>query len=99
MLPLLVSGRDEAALRAQADRYADWLSQHPEVDWGSVVATAALHRTHFGSRAAVSVREGSEAADALRALAEGRPHAAVSQAEARASVARSGVSVHRAGSQ
>ena len=83
LIPLLVSGRDEAALRAQADRYAGWLSQHPEVDWGSVVATAALHRTHFGSRAAVSVREGSEAADALRALAEGRPHAAVSQAEAR----------------
>ena len=25
-LPLLVSGRDEAALRAQAERYADWLS-------------------------------------------------------------------------
>ena len=24
----LVSGRDEAALRAQADRYADWLSRH-----------------------------------------------------------------------
>src|SRR5438128_2670239 len=27
-LPLLVSGRDEAALRAQAGRYADWLSTH-----------------------------------------------------------------------
>ena len=27
-IPLLVSGRDEAALRAQADRYADWLSSH-----------------------------------------------------------------------
>ena len=27
-IPLLVSGRDEAALRAQAGRYADWLSTH-----------------------------------------------------------------------
>src|SRR5262249_48212883 len=29
-LPLLVSGRDEAALRSQAARYADWLSGHAE---------------------------------------------------------------------
>ena len=27
-IPLLVSGRDEVALRAQAERYADWLSSH-----------------------------------------------------------------------
>ncbi|WP_426410337.1 SDR family NAD(P)-dependent oxidoreductase [Bradyrhizobium ganzhouense] len=83
MIPLLVSGRDEAALRAQAGRYGEWLSQHPDVDFGSVVATAALHRTQFGSRAAVSVRDAAEAADALRLLAEGRPHAAVSIGEAR----------------
>ena len=28
-MPLLVSGRDEAALRAQAGRYGEWLSRHP----------------------------------------------------------------------
>ncbi|MDN3279531.1 beta-ketoacyl synthase N-terminal-like domain-containing protein, partial [Frankia sp. RB7] len=83
MIPLLVSGRDEAALRAQAGRYGEWLSQHPDVDFNSVVATAALHRTQFASRAAVSVRDAAEAVDALRALAEGRPHAAVSVGEAR----------------
>ena len=81
--PLLVSGRDEAALRAQAGRYADWLSRHADVDWSAVVSTAALHRTHFASRASVSVRDATEAVEALRALGEGRSHAAVSQAEAR----------------
>src|SRR5262249_51172680 len=81
--PLLGSGRGEAALRAQAGRYADWLSQHPEVEWSAVVSTAALHRTHFGSRAAVSVRDASEAVEALRALGEGRAHTAVSLGEAR----------------
>src|SRR5207244_10170084 len=82
-LPLLVSGRDDAALRAQADRYAGWLSRHPEVDWSEVVSTAALHRTHFAARAAVSARDGSEAVEALRALGEGRSHAAVSLGEAK----------------
>ncbi|KJC49054.1 hypothetical protein UB31_15940, partial [Bradyrhizobium sp. LTSP849] len=83
LIPLLVSGRDEAALRAQAGRYGEWLSQHPDVDFRSVIATAALHRTQFASRAAVSVRDAAEAEEALRALAEGRPHAAVSVGEAR----------------
>ncbi|WP_280712560.1 type I polyketide synthase, partial [Bradyrhizobium sp. BR13661] len=83
MIPLLVSGRDEAALRAQAGRYGEWLSQHPQADWSSVVTTAALHRTQFASRAAVSVRDAKEAEEALRALAEGRPHAVVSVGEAR----------------
>ncbi|MCK1410434.1 type I polyketide synthase, partial [Bradyrhizobium sp. 76] len=83
LIPLLVSGRDEAALRAQAGRYGEWLSGHPDADFRSVLATAALHRTQFGSRAAVSVRDVSEAADALRSLAEGRPHAAVSVGEVR----------------
>ena len=78
LIPLLVSGRDEMALRAQAGRYGEWLSRHPEADWSSVVRTAALHRTQFGFRASVSARDASEAVEALRALAEGRPHAAVS---------------------
>ena len=81
-LPLLVSGRDEAALRAQAGRYADWLSRHPDVDWGAVLSTAALHRTHFTSRASVAVRQAAEARAALLALSAGHSHAAVSLGEA-----------------
>ncbi|WP_276575476.1 type I polyketide synthase, partial [Bradyrhizobium monzae] len=83
LIPLLVSGRDEAALRAQAGRYGEWLSQHPQADWPSIVATAALHRTQFASRASMSVRDAAEAVAALGALAEGRPHATVSVADAR----------------
>ena len=83
LIPLLVSGRDEAALRAQAGRYGEWLSQHPDADFHSVLATAAQHRTQFASRAAVSVRDAAEAVEALHALAEGRPHATVSVGEAR----------------
>jgi pimaricinolide synthase PimS1 len=82
-IPLLISGRDEPALRAQAGRYGEWLSTHADVDWSDVVSTAALHRTHFASRASVSVRDAAEAAEALRALSEGRSHAAVSAGEAR----------------
>ena len=94
-LPLLVSGRDEAALRAQAGRYGEWLSQHGEADWSAVVRTAALHRTQFGSRASVSARDASEAVEALRALGEGRPHAAVAVGEAKGGQA--GVPVYGAG--
>ena len=82
-IPLLVSGRDEAALRAQAERYADWLSRHPDVDWAAVVSTAALHRTHFAARASVSARDAADATEALLALSEGRSHAAVSVGAAR----------------
>ncbi|HKP59933.1 MAG TPA: SDR family NAD(P)-dependent oxidoreductase, partial [Polyangiales bacterium] len=65
-LPLLLSGRDEAALRAQAQRLADWLRAHPEARWVDVVHTAALHRTHFDERAVVMAPE------ALEALAQGQ---------------------------
>ena len=54
-----------------------------EVDWSAVVSTAALHRTQFAARASVSARDAAEAMAALRALGEGRSHAAVSVGEAR----------------
>nr|WP_207710093.1 type I polyketide synthase [Actinokineospora pegani] len=68
-LPLLVSGRDRDALRAQAARWADWLDANP-VDPLDVVRTAAL-RTHHASRAAISP---ADIPAALRALADGAPH-------------------------
>ncbi|MDX3550166.1 acyltransferase domain-containing protein, partial [Streptomyces europaeiscabiei] len=39
-----------------------------------VAATAALHRTHFDTRAAVLAASTHEATAGLRAIAEGRPH-------------------------
>ena len=94
-IPLLVSGRDEAALRAQAERYADWLSTHPDVDWADVLSTAALHRTHFAARASVSARDAAEATEALRALGEGRSHAAVSVGDSARAGSEAGVSCSR----
>jgi hypothetical protein len=77
-LPLLVSGRDEAALRSQAGRWADWLRSHPETDLAAVVRTAAVNRTHFDARAAIQADDVGQAQDALDALAQGRAHPAVS---------------------
>ena len=56
---------------------------HPDVDWAAVLRTAALHRTHFASRASVSARDAAEATEALRALGAGRSHGAVSEGQAR----------------
>ena len=42
-----------------------------------------MHRTHFAARASVSARDAAEATAALRALGEGRSHAAVSLGTAR----------------
>ncbi|WP_437688199.1 SDR family NAD(P)-dependent oxidoreductase [Sorangium sp. So ce176] len=83
-LPLLVSGRDEAALRAQAERWAAWLAAHPEARRADVVHTAALRRTHLGARAAVTAASAADAAAALTALSQGEPHPAVTLGEARA---------------
>jgi pimaricinolide synthase PimS1 len=82
-LPLLVSGRDEVALRAQAGRWARWLEVHPDAGFPSVLRTAALHRTHFDARAALAVSSQREAIEALRALADARPHAALTLGRAR----------------
>ena len=82
-LPLLVSGRDEAALRSQAGRWSEWLGSHPQADLAAVVRTAAVNRTHFDARAAVQVDDIGQAQEALDALAQGRAHPAVSAGMAR----------------
>ena len=81
-VPLLVSGRDEDALRGQARRWAAWLAAHPDVALADVVRTAALHRTHFERRAALFVDDITQATQALTALADGRAHAAVTLGKA-----------------
>jgi acyl transferase domain-containing protein len=73
----VLSGRDRNALRRQAARWADWLAARPEVPLAGVARTAALHRTHFTVRASVLASSSGAAADALRALADGVPHADV----------------------
>ncbi|MEU5812070.1 type I polyketide synthase, partial [Streptomyces sp. NPDC047718] len=76
-LPVVVSGRDEAALREQAGRWADWLEARPGVAVAGVAVTAGRHRTHFESRASVVAADSAGLVEALRALAGGVPHDAV----------------------
>lgn len=82
-LPLLISASDGIALRAQARRWSDWLTRQPGIPWPDVVTSAALHRTQFATRAAVSARGTEEAVQLLTELAAGRPHKAVTVGEAR----------------
>ncbi|MFJ9693753.1 beta-ketoacyl synthase N-terminal-like domain-containing protein [Kitasatospora sp. NPDC101183] len=67
-VPLLVSGRDEAAVREQAARWADWLEAHSTVPLADVALTAARHRTHFEHRAVVVAGSTADAAAQLRAV-------------------------------
>ncbi|MGW0737868.1 SDR family NAD(P)-dependent oxidoreductase, partial [Streptomyces sp. NPDC002851] len=73
-LPLVVSGADDAALRAQAGRWADWLAGHSDVPLRDVAATAALRRIQLEHRACAVAETTEEAAAALRALADGISH-------------------------
>ncbi|MFI6153791.1 type I polyketide synthase [Kitasatospora sp. NPDC051170] len=72
-VPLLVSGRDEAAVREQAARWADWLEANPVTPLAAVAATAAHHRTLFDHRAAVVATSVAEAVVGLRGVAGGEP--------------------------
>ncbi|MFE3590616.1 amino acid adenylation domain-containing protein [Streptomyces niveus] len=81
-LPVVISGRDEKALRDQARRWADWLERHPGVPLRDIAHTAARRRTHFPQRAAVTTADRTVAAAALAALADDRSHPALVRASA-----------------
>ncbi len=74
---LLVSARDDDALRAQAHQLAAWLKSHPTLDWRDLVYSAASRRTHFDLRAAVMGAGPAEVEEALVALQQGVSHPAV----------------------
>ncbi|MFV6051854.1 SDR family NAD(P)-dependent oxidoreductase, partial [Streptomyces sp. NPDC056297] len=78
-LPVVVSGRDEAALREQAGRWASWLSGHEGIRLAEAVRTAGAHRTHFKHRASAVAADTTELVAALNALAEGQAHPAVTE--------------------
>ncbi|WP_433281410.1 SDR family NAD(P)-dependent oxidoreductase [Micromonospora sp. CA-244673] len=75
-LPWLLSARTPAALRDQADRLIGYAGQHPDVEVDGVAATL-LTRCGFARRAAVL--PGGDPIEALRALAQDRPHPALLQ--------------------
>src|SRR5690606_2708639 len=70
-LPFAVSGRSEAALRAQAARLAEHLAGHPEVPLADVARSLLTTRTPWEHRAVVVAEDADELKAALRALAEG----------------------------
>ncbi|MFJ7415708.1 SDR family NAD(P)-dependent oxidoreductase, partial [Streptomyces sp. NPDC098077] len=76
-VPVVVSGRDETAMREQAGRWASWLAGQTDVALADVAVTAARHRTHFESRASVVAADSADLVEALEALAAGEVHDAV----------------------
>jgi pimaricinolide synthase PimS1 len=82
VLPWVVSGRGEAALRAQALRLHDQVSEDSGVRSQDVGFSLASSRSVFESRAVV-IGEGGELPDGLEALARGRLSQGVIEGEAR----------------
>jgi acyl transferase domain-containing protein/acyl carrier protein len=75
-LPILLSGRGEAALAEQARRLRGHLEARPELRLVDVAYSLASARSHFEHRACVVASSRAELLEALAALAEGTPHPA-----------------------
>ncbi|MFJ7023416.1 type I polyketide synthase [Streptomyces sp. NPDC101117] len=69
--PLLVSGRGEPALRAQAAALLDHVRAHPGRSLLDLAHSLAVSRAHLEERAAVIAADEASASAALAALAEG----------------------------
>ncbi|WP_433395050.1 type I polyketide synthase [Streptomyces sp. CA-146814] len=69
--PLVISGTDTAALRAQARNWAEWLDARPAASMRDIAYTSAVGRTHFDARAVVFAGNTVDAAEALRAVEPG----------------------------
>src|SRR5262249_53957689 len=62
---LTVSARNEAGLRDQCRRYADWIENHDQ-DPGDLCYSATVGRTHFPHRVAIVGRDREELANRVR---------------------------------
>ncbi|WP_333741615.1 acyltransferase domain-containing protein, partial [Streptomyces sp. IBSBF 2806] len=69
-VPVLLSGRGEGALRAQAGRLADFLERHPDLPTDTVARMLAGSRTVFEHRAAVTGDDRKQLLTRLRSLAD-----------------------------
>jgi acyl transferase domain-containing protein len=72
LLPWVVSGRTEQAMRDAAIRLRDWVAADPGLDPAAVAVALATSRTHFPYRAAILAEDGPGFVHALESLAEGR---------------------------
>jgi amino acid adenylation domain-containing protein len=76
VVPLILSAKTEAALRAQAARLRARLSERPLLRLADVAFTLAAGRAHLDHRAVLVAGDRAEALEGLAALAAGRPSAA-----------------------
>ncbi len=72
-IPFVLSGRTPQALRAQAARLTEFLTENPSLPPLDVARTLAAGRTHLDHRGAVVARDHTELLAALTALANGEP--------------------------
>ncbi|MEU7560367.1 type I polyketide synthase [Streptomyces eurythermus] len=84
-LPVVLSGRTEAAVREQAERLAAHLAAHPRLTLPDTGFTLA-GRTRFEHRAVATVRDRAELLGAVQALAQGRPAPGLVTGRARSGV-------------
>ncbi|WP_169811001.1 type I polyketide synthase [Nocardia amamiensis] len=68
---LVLSAKSTDALRELAGRYRDVLATHPETELVDTCAAAALGRTHFGERAAITFDTAAQLRAALDNVASG----------------------------
>ncbi|WP_046708714.1 type I polyketide synthase, partial [Streptomyces europaeiscabiei] len=73
MVPMLLSGRGEGALRAQAGQMADFLERYPDLPTDTAAHMLAGTRTMFEHRAAVTANNRTELVTRLRTLADTNP--------------------------
>ncbi|MFB6567405.1 type I polyketide synthase, partial [Streptomyces noursei] len=73
LVPVLVSGRGEAALRAQAARLLAFVEQRPDAHLTDLAHALATSRAALEHRAAVLATDRAELVRALHALRDGRP--------------------------
>ncbi|MCX5612951.1 amino acid adenylation domain-containing protein [Streptomyces sp. NBC_00047] len=81
--PVVVSGRTPQALRDQAGRWAQWLTEHPDTTLTDLAWTTTRHREHFAERASVAGSDLTAVIEGLTAIAHDRPDASVTLATAR----------------
>ncbi|MEZ4307798.1 MAG: type I polyketide synthase [Polyangiaceae bacterium] len=78
--PILVSGLDAAALRAQASRLAEHLERHPTLTVPDLAFSLATSRAHLPARLAMTVTRDASPLDiaaSLRAFSRGEPGLAI----------------------
>lgn len=78
---LTLSARSPEALVALAQRYATWLTAHPDADLANLCLTAGTGRSHFEHRAALVVDSVDDARIYLEDLAENRTRPGVVRGE------------------